>query len=360
MDNLTAGNPRAHAVRVYYEGSSTIYEGMPVCYNYDTTDNWFGGSVSDGVVTAITTTAEGAQNEGKYIRVENPANNNLMSFAGVVKKGGWCGKTGPKVLDIYVPNGAIVPVRCDVDTTVGVTILAITVASQELGIPVQGASRPVAIAAETETGLDSTAGITLATLDPNRFVYQNLDGTALSVTTGTGDVVINEIKVTSPQTGGRFTALDVQAAVTGTPSMAGYGITLYTQTDISGIIGSQCAGVSHWTNITAGGDLTNEYYALEVGIWESGANLTSNQRISPLVLRTEIDSTNAPSDGHYMITFICDGTGDHPDGLFACNALADIAATTAATVTVSTKISFKVGAPGAENTYYIPCGTVTT
>ncbi len=131
--NLTAGNPRAHRVRVYFEnsGSATIYEGMPLCYNYDTTDNWFGGSVSLGVVSATGTTAEGSQNEGKYIRVELPADNNLMSFAGVVASGGWVGKADARVLDIYVPNGAIVPVRCDVDTTVGTTILAITVSSQE-------------------------------------------------------------------------------------------------------------------------------------------------------------------------------------------------------------------------------------
>ncbi|KKK79843.1 hypothetical protein LCGC14_2829430, partial [marine sediment metagenome] len=103
-DNLTAGNPRAHAVRVYYFGTSTIYEGMPVCYDNSTT-NWFGGSVSNGEVTASTTTAEGSQNEGKYIRVENPNADNVSMFAGVVKKGGWVGKIGPRVLDIYIPNG---------------------------------------------------------------------------------------------------------------------------------------------------------------------------------------------------------------------------------------------------------------
>ena len=134
MDNLTAGNPVAHRVRVYFEGTTTIYEGMPVCYNYDTTTNWFGGSVADtGEVTASTTTAETSPNEGRYIRVERPIAGNLLHFAGVVAKGGWCGTTGAKAVDIYVPNGAIVPVRCDVDTTVGVTILCMEVGEGGLG-----------------------------------------------------------------------------------------------------------------------------------------------------------------------------------------------------------------------------------
>ena len=204
MDNLTAGNPRAHRVRVYYEGTDTINEGMPLCYNYLTTDNWFGGSVSDeGVVTENTTTAEGSQNEGKYIRVIEPTVvdiddgipaassktitssasgshetdfnnikvnqwvtitgtdvtagtykvtavtqgtaspsvastitldmddatsttadvrvviNNSVHHAGAVARGGWCGNTGPRVLDVYVPNGAIIPIRTDKSCVVG-------------------------------------------------------------------------------------------------------------------------------------------------------------------------------------------------------------------------------------------------
>lgn len=113
MDNLTASNPLAHRVRVYYEGSDTIYRGMLLCYNHDTTTNWFGGSVSNGEVTASTTTSEGSQNEGKYIRVEKPSTSNRRFPAGVVADGGWVGKDGPRVIDVYVPNGAIVPVYTD-------------------------------------------------------------------------------------------------------------------------------------------------------------------------------------------------------------------------------------------------------
>jgi len=281
MDNLTAGNPLAHAVRVYYEGSSTIYEGMPVCYNYLTTENWFGGSVSDGVISATNTTAEGGQNEGKYIRVVNPAVvstsgtgtatagviadanltapnicgvgtwvtvagtsmtdgvykvtavddgtsitvdagtadvtgtsvsvtvDNLMQFAGVVKRGGWCGTTGPKVLDIYVPNGAIVPVRCDVDTTVAASILGITSDEQELGQCGDG-SRPVAIAMETEADLDTTADITLAKLNPDLFIWIHSG----SVDFGDGASDVHRSIVTSGSTTG-MAHFDVQTTLDG-------------------------------------------------------------------------------------------------------------------------------------------------
>jgi len=178
MDNLTAGNPVAHRVRLYYFGTSTIYEGMPVCYDNSTT-NWFGGSVSNGAVTVSSTTDEGSQNEGKYIRVENPNADNVNMFAGVVAKGGWVGTTGPSVLDVYVPNGAVVPVRTDSNCLIDQTVLAITTGSQELGVPLATDSRPVAIARETVDR--GTAGLVLAELCPYRFIHQDTGGTALSI-----------------------------------------------------------------------------------------------------------------------------------------------------------------------------------
>jgi len=164
MDNLTAGNPRAHRVRVYYEGTSTIKEGAPLSYNYDTTTNWFGGSVSIGAVTASTTTAEGSQNEGKYIRVEDVTADNQEFFAGVVAKGGWVGKAGPRTLDIYVPNGAIVPIWTDKSVAIKDPLylehgqLTLVNATQV------GMGHRVGVCVET-IDRSSTAGLALARLD---------------------------------------------------------------------------------------------------------------------------------------------------------------------------------------------------
>lgn len=188
MDNLSWGNPVAHRVRVHFNtASAVIYEGMPVCYNYDTTVNWAGGSVSDGAVTASTTLTAGspATAAAKYLEVEEPSANNIQWFAGVVARGGWCGKTTSatagvgQLLDIYVPNGAIVPVRTDSNCLIGQTILAITTGSQELGVPLATDSRAVAISEETYNR--GTAGLVLAKLDPSLFMYQDHAGTALSV-----------------------------------------------------------------------------------------------------------------------------------------------------------------------------------
>ena len=358
--NLTGGNPRAHRIRVYFENSglATVYEGMPLCYNYDTTTNWWGGSMSLGAVTESTTTLEATPNESRYIRVELPSADNIQWLAGVVAKGspGIGGKVACAV-DVYVPNGAIVPVRAGVACTVGRTVLSIISTTQYLGHALSATqARPIAIAEQTNADLGTTAGLILAKLDPNLFIYQDNTGDSLLVGTGATAAaaaqVVNRINVSSAQTAGRFTALDIHAAVTSTCVPTGYGISLYTQTDLSGILGGQGAGVSHWTNINAGADLTHEYYALEVGIYESGADLTGNNRISPLVLRTQLDGTNTPSDGHYMMTFICDGVGDHPDGLFSTNESEDIAMT-AITGSNTHCIPFDVGAPGAQTTYWI-------
>lgn len=105
-------NSVARKQRVKYEGTGTIYEGMPVAYNYDTTTNVLG--YCKGATAAIgTTTDEGYQNEGKFLLVEDVTAANAFAFAGVVATSEHAGKTGPRWLDIYIPNGAIVPVRTD-------------------------------------------------------------------------------------------------------------------------------------------------------------------------------------------------------------------------------------------------------
>jgi len=155
----------AEKKRVLYEGTSTIYEGMPLCYNYDTTDNIDGYDNTDG---AGTTTDEGHQNEGKYNRVEDPSDDNIEFFAGVVAGTDKHGVTGDGAtwLDIYAPNDAIVPVRTDANCTVGTTKLYLEGADLELGsigAEVGNASKLVAIAMET-VDRSSTAGVVLARL----------------------------------------------------------------------------------------------------------------------------------------------------------------------------------------------------
>lgn len=278
MDNLTAGNPRAHRIRLYYTESTTILEGMPVCYEFDATTNWFGGSVSDaGVVSATTTTAEGSHNEGKYIRVEDPDADNICGFAGVVAKGGWVGRAGPRIVDVYVPNGAVVPVRSDQNCTVGKTILAVHTGETHLTAPFEVAGRAVAVAWET-VDTATTTGLVLAKLDENMFIYQKGDAVRLEVDDeDTGNMMINQIIVGTSQASGLFSALQIKGYQTaGNAESWDYGLALNVSADLAG--GTVTAGVTgsgHWLNIGACTLTTGHKHALRAGIYESGATWTS-------------------------------------------------------------------------------------
>lgn len=159
MSNVQFGtNVGLRKKRVYYEGSDTIYEGMALCYNQDTTDNILGWD--KGNDEEDSTTAEGYQNEGKFLRVEKPATANLKFFAGFVCAGGWNGKTGPRWLDIYAPNGAVVPVRGTDSHTIGEKLYIVNGDYEVTNAPAD-ASVPIGYAMET-VDRSTTEGLLLA------------------------------------------------------------------------------------------------------------------------------------------------------------------------------------------------------
>ena len=359
--NLTVGNPLAHRIRVYYEGSDTITEGMALCYNQDTTTNWFGGSValSTGVVTQTSTTAEGSQNEGKYIRVEKPATANLGWFAGVVAKGGWVGQAGPRALDVYVPNGAIVPVRSYVSSTAASNALAIMNGQYYLGNPTagmgDGGARYVAVAMET-VDRSSTAGLCLAKLDPNMFLSQSYGATKLIFATGgTVQTICNFINADSNQTSGEFVALFVRSNVD-TAGSGDTGYAVYGEGNVNAVAaGSYCVGNRFALNLWGGTQTASVIAGLCAEIFESGANLTGSTTIAPLWLRTQIEATNPPAaNTHYMIYINVDGA-DKPDGLLkaeSLNAIGALASITNAPALATGDVMIPVRLAGT--TYYIP------
>jgi hypothetical protein len=152
---------QARRKKVYYEGTDTIYEGMPVAYNYDTTTNILGWDPEDEEKSS--TTAEGYQNEGKFLRVELCTAVNAFAFAGVVAGASYAGLDGPRWIDIFVPNGAIVPVRTDKSITIKDRLYleasANTVVNDAAALPCIG------VAMET-VDRSSAAGIVLAKLEP--------------------------------------------------------------------------------------------------------------------------------------------------------------------------------------------------
>jgi len=347
-------NSVARKQRVYYTESSTIYEGMPVCYEFNATTNVLGYSKSSAANG--TTTAEGYQNEGKFLRVEDPDSDNIMFFAGVVATNECAGKTGPRWLDIYIPNGAIVPVRSYISSTVGINALALMSGTQYLGNPNagmgDGAARYVAIAEET-VNRSSTAGLCLAKLCPDQFMYQSCGGSKMvAATAGTVQTIANFVNVHSAQTTGEFIALFVRAEVdTATSGDNGYAVS--GEANVLAVAsGSYCIGNRFALNLWGGTQTAVHIHGLMAEIYEEGANLTGSTVISPIILRTQIDATNPPAaNTHYMMTCRCDGA-DKPDGLlYAVSADAIKFEAVSSGTTPSHHIPIRV----AGTTYYILC-----
>ena len=99
---------------------------------------------------------------------------------------------------------------------------------------------------ETETGLDGTAGLTLAKLDPNLFLYNSADGTALDLGLG---YTFTDQYVTSAITT-QFLPFQVRSTLTGTGA--------------GGLIGAK------YTTENAGTACTGDVY----GLWSQAAVLT--------------------------------------------------------------------------------------
>lgn len=360
-------NAMKKRVRWYNRESSaeTLYEGQPVCYMFDTTTNILGYDKGAGghpeSQSSPTTTAEGYQNEGKFLIVEKPYSDNLQWFAGVVAPGSWCNKsiaaTSYEWIDIFIPNGAIVPVRTDVSSTVGRTVVALESDSQALTYPLSATQgRPVGICEET-VDRTSTNGLCLVKLDPDLFLYQDNTGDALiAASTGTSDLVVNRINITSAQTSGLCCALWVQAAVTaGGTGGNGYGIAGYFEADVSGTPStSQCPGVGVWMNLTGGTGTGKYYWPMEIGLYESGATLSGAANVAVLSLTSQVSST--VNSGHQTWMYL-QNNGTAPDAVFYCNSIGDAPMTTASSVTTSHKIAL-VSAAGT--VYYVAAGTATS
>lgn len=169
-----SGARRKRVKYVNASGSSvTLNQGEPMCYNQDVTTNILGYSDSEGggvdCQTTPTTTGEGYQNEAKFLQVENPASGNTMWFAGPICPGSWCGTAvangAEKWIEVYVPNGAIVPIRTSKSCTIGDTVGIAEDSRTFDAVTGDGDPLPVAMVEET-VDRSSTNGLVLAKLFP--------------------------------------------------------------------------------------------------------------------------------------------------------------------------------------------------
>jgi len=339
-----------------------LYEGMPFCYQFDTTTNILGYDKGNGSGSSTpNTTAEGYHNEGKFLIVDLPDSDNIHAFAGVLCSGSWCGKTiaddGEIWLEIYVPNGAIVPVRTDQNCTCGTTVLAIHTGEQHLTGPYETAGRPVALAWETLDN-SSAAALVLAKLDPNLFIYQKADATNLNVDDqDTGNTLfLNQIKVDFTSATGNCCALSVQSTCSAGAGSSGYGASVYIQGDLTGVASEHWNPFGCWANITAGTQTGVHLTVAEFGIYAAGANLAGVESLSCITLRNQVSSTNPPNAVHNVIRVVKDGTGDSPDFLFAFYTPESTGLAAKSSAAVSHVIPIKVenaGTSVSAGTYYI-------
>jgi len=349
MDNLTAGNPAAHRVRVHYnEASTKIYEGMPVCYEHDTTVNWWGGSVSDGEITESTTVTETSLNPIRYINVVDPDVDNLDHFAGVVAKGGWCGKTTSatanvgQILDIYVPNGAIVPVRANIECVLGRTILSVQDNVQALGNPTTDiddygrntigtvVSRPVAIAMGTNATLDTTAGLVLAKLCPEVFLFQGgMDDEELIVGTGNStsvNLVVNKSLIDFKNTDGHCTALWLRTRLSGVDSGAATGVYRFNTLMDAATYGEYVYCMNVGLDVACTGSQTTPGFVTALNVMlrtESDPDMSGTQAYvvnfeSFLRKNAAAEALTNDSSNHYWFRF--NANGSLPSGWFSCNS----------------------------------------
>jgi len=322
-------NTNAQRKRVYFTGATAVYEGMPMCYD-DSTTNVLGIDTGASNAASVTTT-EGYLNEGRFLRVEIPAADNVDRFAGVVAHGPKVGNTGPCWLDIFIPNNAVVPVRTDVNCTKDITILAIETTQTELGVPVD-ASRPVAIARETLAS--TTARLILAELCPNKFMYMTSRGTALDMAAGV-----------------RFGKMDITTSSTSLVIGPQFKMT-HTGTGASGIyatlIRATCEGTAiagpcyaNWSQVTLG----------------TGAIVTSGYRAAGALLKTHVLSTAGTQLGDIYAAHFCVGLDKAVTGKTAQMYFES-------TTTVGEHIDYwfvtRGGSPGEDIGYYVNAAAAET
>ena len=280
---------------------------------------------------------------------------NIHAFAGVVAAGGWVGKTGPQIIEIYIPNGAVVPVRAGLDCVTGRTVLAIHTNEDELTTPHRRYAKPVAVAWETYTHSATTPGLVLAKLDPDMFIRQVGDTGSLVIDNEdtTDDVVLNEIKVVTNQTGGQFTALHISAeSAAGASTINQRGLALKVEGLVTASVASTVIGTTLALEIT-GGTVGEYASACQIKLYESGATLSSMAgALSVLNLCAQVGSSPA-ANSYSWVFFESHGTED-PDFLFKFIAAAEVPMATTSDETVTHKIPIRI----ASSTYYLCVATI--
>jgi len=331
-------DPIAQTKRVFWRPATTgtaLRTGDPVCYKLDAVDHK--ERTVDPTHLGLTedTYAEGSQEmTGRLFSVEEPLIDNIDAFAGIVKSLGPKAGADGDMIEIFVPNGAIVPANVVLTATVaGRTILAVMVGTRTLGSPTSDIpsfgstagtndTKAVGIAMETL----AAAGMCWVKLDPNMFVRQGGNiGNELQIAAGAVNVTVNRMNLDFKLTDGQCQALHYRAIISGIGADCQRGMYRFETIVTGSGFGEAIVGLDSLVEIdtvSTAASAGNRFYALKATLRTRSKDPDlSTSIVAPLALeyimtKTTTDAlTNPPSAGA-MIYMNVDALGSEPDYLF--------------------------------------------
>lgn len=171
-------DPIAQSKRVFWRpatDTTVLKVGQPVCYHSDSILDHKDRSI-DPVHIGLRrdSYSEGAQDKtARLFCVEEPLEANLNAFAGICKVLGPKAGADGDMIEIWIPNGSILPCWIDQSVTLDETILGIRDGEADVSYPGNGTTnpgKPIGVAKET---IDrGTPGLCWVKVDPNMFSFQ--------------------------------------------------------------------------------------------------------------------------------------------------------------------------------------------
>jgi hypothetical protein len=228
-------DPIAESKRVFFRPTTTtdvLRVGDLVCYNSDLVSDHKERTVDPTHLgLTIDTYAEGEQEfTGRLFIVEKPKTANLDAFAGVVKCLGPKAGADGDMIEIWIPNGAVLPVMCDQDCINNRTIVGVRDGAYEGSYP----GRPIGIAKETYAR-SAADGLVWVKVDPNMFLWQHnstdYDGLIIDAECG-ASFTLNHIRLETAHTAGTAVAQSTRLVLNG----AGTGYAGQFEVDIAAAI----------------------------------------------------------------------------------------------------------------------------
>lgn len=322
-------DPRVETKKVVWRpdtAATVIKVGQPVCYDSDCTHD-----AQERATTPIsggTAYAEGNQSYiGRLFTVEEPQTDNLHAFAGIVTALGPLAGADGDLIQIAVPkDGSVVPVYTNLNCLAEQTIMGIRNGEADVSYPVVGTGRAIGVAMEdVDRGTGSSDG--LCWMKFKSFLFDN-QNEALSVDdeANASNVVANAINVTTLQTTGRFTALDIKAAATAGGGCHAwmYGLGLNVEATVSATTVLHVVGAGFTLNIT-GGTPTEYDTVCKMELYsDANATLSSISRLSVLHLTHQV--TNAPQANRFGWILLTQNGAQASDAMILATNLATLPA----------------------------------